>query len=90
LTKTLHTLIIHEGITHIGYNAFANSSVNDVYLPATLVSIDIPFYECTMDSITFAGTCAEWNLVEKHNTVGVGCLGVTPAYVQCSDGRVAL
>ena len=87
--ETLNPLIIPEGITHIGNEAFADASVSDIYLPSTLVSIgSLPFLDCSIDSITFAGTCAEWGLVEGRNNLRTAHVFTT--YIQCSDGQVAL
>lgn len=86
-TSDMNTLVIPEGVTHIGKEAFADSSVRDIYFPSTLLSIGSSvFLDCYLNSITFAGTCDEWKVIEGHGELSMS--GVS--YIQCSDGQVAL
>jgi hypothetical protein len=85
---TLPYIEIPDGVTRIGGNAFAFSSVlKTIALPASLTSIDYGFANSTaIERIDFAGTIAQWNAINKNDNWNYQHEQQTTVY--CTDGTV--
>ena len=86
----LVNIIVPDGVTSIGYGAFSYCvNLLNVTLPDDINSIgENAFYGCNnLESITFEGTIAEWNAIEKSDAWDDS---VPATEVICSDGVVSL
>ena len=81
--------IIPEHITHIKNRAFEYcSNLINVTIPSGIQYLESSlFVGCSkLTKLTFTGTRAQWNAIEKDNYWNDGWSGI----IQCSDGQVAL
>ena len=80
---SLKTVVV-TGSTKIGANAFACcSGLKNLTIAATVTGIgDYAFDGCSDLTITFNGTRAQWDALEKSENWATGCNGLT---VRCSD-----
>lgn len=80
---------IPDSVTTIASCAFgACTSLTSITLPASLTALFSAFQGCTkLESITFKGTTAQWNSINKDDDWNTG---IPATYVQCSDGQVAI
>jgi len=88
--ELLTGLVIPEGITNIGQDAFYKcSSIVAVTIPNSVLSIgEIAFRYCaSLNTMVFEGTVEQWNGITKGDLWN-DCVPAT--YVQCSDGTVSL
>ena len=87
---SLASIVIGDSVTSIGTQVFCYcDSLTSIVIPDSVTSIGSSvFYGCySLADITFNGTMAQWNAIEK----GVNWhLEVPATYVQCIDGRVDL
>ena len=78
-------LIIREGVTEIGHQAFEGASaLTEVYLPESLklVTSEAFAYISTVPEVYYAGTVKDWHKVSKGTDNGTFFL----VPVHCSDG----
>lgn len=78
-------LIIREGVTEIGHQAFEGASaLTEVYLPESLkyVNSEAFAYISTVPEVYYAGTVKDWHKVSKGTDNGT--FSLVP--VHCSDG----
>ena len=80
---SLKTVVI-TGSTKIGANAFVGcSGLKNLTIAATVTGIgNYAFDGCSDLTITFNGTRAQWDAMEKSENWATGCSGLT---VRCSD-----
>lgn len=83
IPASLKTVVI-TGSTKIGANAFVGcSGLKNLTIAATVTGIgDYAFDGCSDLTITFNGTRAQWDALEKSENWATGCNGYT---VRCSD-----
>lgn len=87
--KIVDKLIIPDGVTSIGEYAFAQCvDLVSVYIPNSVTLIkQYAFSLCpTLKTITFGGTQAEWNAIEKG-------IDWQPSYeytIKCTDGDIVI
>lgn len=83
IPASLKTVVI-TGSTKIGANAFVGcSGLKNLTIAATVTGIgDYAFDGCSDLTITFNGTRAQWDALEKSENWATGCNGLT---VRCSD-----
>ena len=82
----LASVVIGNSVTRIGDEAFAYCNrMTSIEIPDTVTSIGRAFSGCSnLRSITFKGTVAQWNAVEKHPNWNYNLPGTE---VVCKDGK---
>lgn len=87
--NNLKNVIIHYGVKSIESQAFAYCyNLENIVIPQSVTNIgEHVFYSCSNLNITFDGTVAQWNAIEKHEKWDEGS---SIAEVTCSDGTVNL
>ena len=86
----LKSVTIGNSVTSIGEYAFADcSGLTSIEIPNSVTSIGERAFMCCsgLTSMTFNGTIAEWNAIEKGDKWNES---IPATYVQCTDGQVAL
>ena len=86
----LTSITIGSGVTRIGYSAFYGcSKLTSITIPESVTSIEGGAFEnCTgLTSITFNGTIAQWNAIEKASSWKSN---VRATEVVCKDGTVSI
>lgn len=79
--ERIHTLVLEEGITHIGTYAFQNCAfLTKITIPVSVAALgDSAFAGCTaLKTVHYAGTGEQWNAL----TVGIDNQELTRAYTQ--------
>lgn len=88
--QLLTDLIVPADITEFNASAFGDVVFESVHIHKGVTKINDPTRLGDLGkSITFEGTCAEWNAID--GTADINSAGGSPfasSYVQCSDGRV--
>lgn len=87
--RSLKSIKIPSAVKRIGTQAFWDCGLESVVIPNKVLSIgNYAFAYCDkLNDITFKGTVAQWNAIEK----GADWNGsVLAAYVRCDDGDVYL
>lgn len=86
-------------VTTIGTGAFYEMSVKNVYIPDTVHTIEADaFFNCNyLDKITYEGTCAQWNMINRQILRGYLVPGeqrwlssehIYEINIHCLDGEV--
>ena len=85
----LTTVVLPEGVKSLEVYAFLNCSVlSSLSLPSTITSLGTYVIDnCPLEELTFRGTIAQWNAIEKEDFVSYD----SPLHVvHCTDGDVNL
>ena len=88
--ENLTSISIPESVSIIGDDAFCGcwNMTGSIMISDNITSIgNTAFQGCMWESITFGGTVEQWNLITFGDYWNSG---VPAAYVQCTDGQVAL
>ena len=91
----ISTVVVNEGITHIGsylFNGEAVLNVTTITLPSTLKSIGQgAFYVCgNLSTVKFNGTKVQWNSISIDNTMGHNTWLTRNTTIVCTDGNITL
>lgn len=89
-STALTNITIPDGVTSIGMHAFDSCfSLESAIIPDSVTYIGYSAFaeDYNLKSITFTGTSAQWATITKE---AGWYLGISAAYVKCSDGQVAL
>ena len=97
----LQSIPLQEGLTSIGSYAFNNCrSLTSIYIPVSVTSLGRGvFQNCkNLTTITYGGTVAQWNALEKGTDLFIADWdsdgvyeGTIPATeIICTDGRISL
>ena len=84
------SITLGNSITIISSSAlFYCNGLTEIIIPVSVTTIESSAFEQCMalSNLTFAGTVAQWNAIEKGNTIAPLC---PVTYVQCLDGTVEL
>ena len=86
---SLTAVVIPDGVTVVGAYAFRNTGLASVSLPSSLSSLNkSTFAECAaLREITYRGTVAEWNAIEKDAD---WMLGSPIETIRCVDGTITI
>ncbi len=86
LGKITH-LFIPDGVTKIGESAFIYCSLKSITMPDSVTHIgNNAFYMCSLlTDLNFKGTKAQWNAIEKDNSLSYYAINCT---VHCTDGDI--
>lgn len=86
--SSLTSITIPDNVTSIGAAAFSGcSNLTSVTIPDSVTSIgSSAFYNCNITSISFNGTKAQWNAIEKGSYWNYYTGDYT---VHCTDGDIA-
>ena len=84
----LTSIEIPDGVTSIGEYAFGGcSSLTSIEIPGSVTSIgESAFAWCGLTSITFHGTKAQWDTIEKNS----GYFRTPIEKIICTDGEITL
>ena len=84
--KSIVRIIIEDGVTRIGNNAFPSSNVESITLPASVESIGYhAIYACrTLKDIYYSGTKAQWDEITISDMFITKC----QATIHCKDGDI--
>lgn len=88
----LESITIPDGVTDIDYMAFQSCGLKSIILPDSLTSIgQSSFAWCqNLRDITYKGTKAQWNAIDKHKGEETSWNYETGNYtVHCTDGDIA-
>lgn len=79
----LECLVIPEGVTSIGHNAFNSCTVKELYLPSTLENIEgiFEYLDHSDRTIYYAGSAEDWWAIQGADgiTENIDLIGNTPA-----------
>ena len=94
LVLCIKNLEIGEGITRLTRQTLDICSFESVTIPKSVTQIDTEaFYDVAIGTLKYEGTKAEWEAINKANnwiTSTWTTDNPIPAYVQCTDGTVAI
>lgn len=87
--SSVTSILFSEGCESIPSMCLRVTSLTSITIPSTVISIGSSAFEgCAgLSSITFSGTCSQWNSVSKADSWN---REVPATVVQCSDGDVVI
>lgn len=90
----LEYLVIPEGVTSIGHNAFNSCTVKEMYLPSTLENIEgiFEYLDHSDRTIYYAGTAEDWWAIQGADgiTDNIDLIGDTPVPVFADETDYAV
>ena len=87
--EKINTIVLPNGLTHIGNNAFLQASVTEVKIPATVISIGTnAFWNCNTIQTTIPASVRELGATAFYGTFVVNVDANSPYFRSEEDGKV--
>ena len=87
--EKINTIVLPNGLTHIGNNAFLQASVTDVEIPDTVISIGTnAFWNCNTIQTTLPASVRELGATAFYGTFVVNVDANSPYFRSEEDGKV--
>lgn len=77
----LTNIVIPDGVTILNAYTFQGSGLQSITIPASVTRIQSALDRCSLSTINFTGTLAQWNAIDKTDSYIPSGVSVV-----CTDG----